>query len=60
MHDVVIIGGGHTGLYAASRLARLGLDVLLFDQKKSVGEHIVCTGIIGEETFKKFDLLESF
>lgn len=56
MHDVIIIGGGHVGLYTASRLAGLGLKTLLLDQKKSIGERIVCTGIIGEEAFKKFDL----
>ena len=26
------------------------------DQKKEIGEHIVCTGIIGEEAFQRFDL----
>lgn len=53
---MIIVGGGHVGLYTASRLAGLGLKVLLFDQKKSIGERIVCTGIIGEEAFKRFNL----
>ncbi len=56
MHDVIVVGGGHVGLYTAARLAGLGLKVLLLDQKKSIGEHIVCTGIIGEEAFRRFDL----
>lgn len=56
MNDVIIVGGGHTGLYAASRLAQSGLGVLLIDQKKAIGERIVCTGIIGAEAFQKFDL----
>jgi len=54
--DVIIIGGGHAGLYTAYRLSQAGYQVLLFDQKKSIGERIVCTGIIGAEAFEKFDL----
>ncbi len=58
MHDVLIVGGGHAGLFAASRLAGAGLDVCLFDQKKEIGKPVVCTGIIGAEAFEKFDLPE--
>lgn len=54
--DVIVVGGGHVGLFAASRLAQSGLGVLLLDQKKAIGERIVCTGIIGAEAFRKFDL----
>ena len=56
MNDVIVVGGGHVGLYAASRLAQRGFQVLLLDQKKAIGERIVCTGIIGAEAFQKFDL----
>lgn len=56
MNDVIIVGGGHTGLYSAYRLAQKGFKILLLDQKKSIGEKIVCTGIIGAEAFQKFDL----
>ena len=56
MNDVIIVGGGHAGLYAAHRLSEAGFQVLLLDQKKSIGEKIICTGIIGAEAFQKFDL----
>ena len=56
MNDVIVVGGGHVGLYAAHRLAERGFQVTLLDQKKAIGEHIVCTGIIGSEAFRKFDL----
>ncbi len=56
MNDVLIVGGGHVGLYAAHQLARRGFQTLLLDQKKAIGERIVCTGIIGTEAFEKFDL----
>ena len=56
MKDVVIVGGGHVGLYTAYRLAQSGFQVLLLDQKKAIGEKIVCTGIIGTEAFQRFHL----
>ena len=58
MDDVIIVGGGHVGLYAAYQLAQRGFGVTLLDQKKAIGERIVCTGIIGAEAFQKFDLPE--
>ncbi len=58
MHDVIIVGGGHVGLFAASRLAEAGFGVCLFDQKKEIGNPIVCTGIIGAEAFPRFNLPE--
>ena len=59
MNDIVIVGGGHVGLFAASELAKKGYRTLLLDQKKAIGERIVCTGIIGLEAFEKFDLPEN-
>ena len=56
MDDVIVVGGGHVGLYTAYQLAQRGLRVRLLDQKKQIGEKIVCTGIIGSEAFRRFDL----
>lgn len=58
MEDVIVVGGGHVGLYACLELTRQGFQVLLVDQKKEIGERIVCTGIIGEEAFERFQLPE--
>ncbi len=54
--DILIVGGGHTGLYLARQFAERGHDVALFEKKAAVGDKIVCTGIVGEETFQRFGL----
>jgi digeranylgeranylglycerophospholipid reductase len=56
MRDVVIIGAGPAGSYLAHRLAMAGLDVLLLEEHSEVGEGVVCTGIIGQEAYGRFDL----
>ena len=56
MHDVIIVGAGPSGLNAAKLLTKKGLDVLVLEKKREVGEHIICAGIVGEEAFSRFDL----
>jgi geranylgeranyl reductase family protein len=58
-HDVIVVGGGPSGLYTASTLAENGLDVVVLEKKQSVGKHVLCTGILGEDVFSEFDLPES-
>ena len=36
-HDVILVGGGHNGLVAALMLAKGGLDVLVLEEKDTVG-----------------------
>jgi digeranylgeranylglycerophospholipid reductase len=54
--DVAVIGAGPAGLYAAYRLAEAGFDVAVFDAQRRIGEHVVCSGVVGEEAFLRFDL----
>jgi len=54
--DVLIVGGGPSGLHAARLLAREGLEVAVLERKRQIGDHVVCAGIVGERAFQEFDL----
>jgi geranylgeranyl reductase family protein len=58
MHDVVVIGAGPAGCFAASRLSKAGFDVVVLDKNNSFENPPVCTGIIGVEAFERFNLPE--
>ncbi len=54
--DVLVIGGGPSGLRVAGRLAGGGLDVRVLEKKAAIGRNVVCTGIIGKDVFARFGL----
>jgi geranylgeranyl reductase family protein len=54
MHDVVVVGAGPTGCYAARELARLGYEVLVLEEHAEIGEPMHCTGIVGLEACRRF------
>src|SRR5262245_7313730 len=54
--DVLVIGAGPGGLYAASRFARDGHRVLVCGEHATIGDPVHCTGIIASESFDEFDL----
>ncbi|MEN6310063.1 MAG: NAD(P)-binding protein, partial [Acidobacteriota bacterium] len=54
--DVLVIGGGPSGLRLAGRLASSGLDVLVLEKKAAIGGNIVCTGLVGKEVFETYGL----
>src|SRR2546430_12584 len=39
--DVLIVGGGPAGLYAAARLARAGFHVVVCEEHRTVGDRVV-------------------
>ena len=55
-HDVVIIGAGPAGSTAGEAVARAGFDVALVEEHAVVGEPVDCTGVLGTEAFRRFDL----
>ncbi|MGO8786102.1 MAG: NAD(P)/FAD-dependent oxidoreductase [Terriglobia bacterium] len=56
MRDVVVIGAGPSGSHAAFLLAQAGLNVVLFEAQSRVGEKAICSGVVGDEAFARFDL----
>lgn len=56
MFDVAIIGAGPSGSMLASLLAKKGRSVVLLEEHAQPGEPVNCSGIIGVEAFRRFDL----
>jgi len=54
--DVLVVGGGPAGLYAAERLARSGLSTLVCEEHSSIGAPVHCTGILANDSFDALDL----
>jgi digeranylgeranylglycerophospholipid reductase len=55
-YDVVIIGAGPAGNWAAGRMAAAGLSVAVVEEHRLVGEPRFCTGILGAKAFEDYAL----
>lgn len=56
MYDVVVVGAGPAGSFAARRLAELGHHVALLEEHDAVGLPQHCTGLLGFDAFDEFNL----
>jgi len=50
-YDVIVVGAGPAGSYAAYELAARGHGVVVFEEKSAPGLDVCCTGIISTECF---------
>jgi digeranylgeranylglycerophospholipid reductase len=57
--DVIVVGAGPAGLYAALILAEEGFDVAVLEEHDDIGAPIHCTGVISDEVSNLFKVSES-
>ncbi len=56
MHDIAVVGAGPAGGAAAWRLTRKGLDVMVLDRRKRVGDPVHCGEMVSEFALRDNDL----
>ncbi len=59
MYDAIVIGGGPVGSYVAYKLAGVGYDVVVLEQKEKLGGRVCCAGIISQECVNSFAIDDS-
>ncbi len=57
--DVLVIGGGPSGLFTAKLLSGSGLKTILVEKDSEIGRGVVCSGVISKEAFQRYALPEN-
>jgi geranylgeranyl reductase family protein len=55
-HDVLVVGGGPAGLYAAWRLAQGGYSTVVCEEHETIGQPVHCTGVLSAACFDELRL----
>lgn len=55
-YEIIVVGAGPAGSYAACELASAGHSVAVLEHKSAAGLDICCTGIISAECFEAFGI----
>jgi len=59
LFDVIVVGAGPVGSYVACKLAGMGYETVVLEQKERLGERVCCTGIISQECVSSFTVDEN-
>jgi len=54
--DVIVAGAGPIGSHVACKLAELGYSVSVMEEHQQIGEPVQCSGIIGQECVKRYQI----
>ncbi len=54
--DVLVIGGGPAGLYAAWRCSQAGFSSLVCEEHAAIGTPVHCTGVLSAASFDEFPI----
>ncbi len=60
MHDVIVVGAGPAGLYAAKLLKEKGLDILVIEEHENIGEPNHCSGLVSTNLEKLVPVEDDF
>lgn len=59
IYDVIVIGGGPSGLFTSALLSQNGLSTILIEKDSEIGKDVVCSGVISKEAFERYNLPEN-
>jgi len=54
LYDVIVVGAGPVGSYAALRLAQSGLRVAVLERQPHPNDAVCCTGIVSAACYRRF------
>lgn len=57
--DVIVVGAGPAGGYAADRIARAGFSVAILEEHREIGEPVQCGGLVTPRVFDLVDAKET-